>query len=278
MILENLYTLQFLYINKYRFLQGWSDYDGGVLFSIIRYIIKGSGEFTINGENYRVQEGDILCIPQNATLVSEAMDSNIEFISLRFRADIHKYGELQKLLMIDLPNHIRFDDATIRKLCGNLFVNMNDLFIRDEVGQNYKLLGQLYYLIGTIKSHLKDTVITQKVVPQLETNHNNDRRIIQTIEYIKNNLSTAHHIATLASMVDLSESQFRLLFKSFTGKSPRTYIYEYKMTSAVELLLHTNLKINEIALQVGYEDANYFTRQFKYVYGLSPRAYRNYRN
>ena len=82
MILENLYTLQFLYINKYRFLQGWSDYDGGVLFSIIRYIIKGSGEFTINGENYRVQEGDILCIPQNATLVSEAMDSNIEFISL----------------------------------------------------------------------------------------------------------------------------------------------------------------------------------------------------
>src|SRR5699024_12653013 len=114
MILENLYTLQFLYINKYRFLQGWSDYDGGVLFLIMRYIIKGSGEFTLNGENYRVQEGDILCIPQNATLVSEAMYSNIEFISLRLRADIHKYEDLQKLLMIDILNHIRFDDANIR--------------------------------------------------------------------------------------------------------------------------------------------------------------------
>src|SRR5699024_11622606 len=106
------------------------------------------------------------------------------------------------------------------------FVNMKDLFIRDEVGQNYKLLGQLYYLIGTIKSHLKDTVITQKVVPQLETNHNNDRRIIQTIEYIKNNLSTAHHIATLASMVDLSESHFCLLFIIFICLYLNTYIYE----------------------------------------------------
>ena len=46
----------------------------------------------------------------------------------------------------------------------------------------------------------------------------------------------------------------------------------------LEQFFEKHLKINEIALQVGYEDANYFTRQFKYVYGLSPRAYRNYRN
>lgn len=250
------------------------------MFSIIRYIIKGSGKFTINGDVYQVQSGDILCIPQNATLGSEAEDTDIEFISLRFRADIHKHGELQKLLMIDLPNYIRFNDEDTKAFCGHLFEHMNDLFSREETGQNYKLLGQLYYLIGTIKAQLKDTVETHKreLKPQLATTHNNDRRIIQTIEYIKNNLDTAHKISTLASMTDLSESQFRSLFKSFTGKSPQKYIYEYKMTSAAEYLLETNLKINEIALQVGYEDANYFTRQFKQVYGISPRAYRNYRN
>lgn len=278
MVLANLYTLQFLYINHYRFLQGWKDYDDGVLFSLIRYIVKGSGSFTINGENYQVQEGDILCIPQNATLKSEAIESNIEFISLRYRADLHRYGALQKLLTVDLPNHIRFDDSEITNTCGDLFIKMNHLFTHDDTGQNYKLLGQLYYLIGTIKSHLKSSVITPRLESEMVVNNRNDKRIIQTIAYIKNNLSTSHQIVTLASMIDLSESQFRLLFKNYTGKSPQTYIYEYKMTSAAELLLNTNLKINEIALQVGYEDANYFTRQFKQVYGLSPRAYRNYIN
>ncbi|EIT0436647.1 helix-turn-helix transcriptional regulator, partial [Staphylococcus pseudintermedius] len=50
------------------------------------------------------------------------------------------------------------------------------------------------------------------------------------------------------------------------------------MNMAADLLLKSNLKINEIAFQLGYEDPNYFTRQFKQAYGLSPRAYRNYRN
>ncbi|EGQ3934047.1 TPA: helix-turn-helix transcriptional regulator, partial [Staphylococcus pseudintermedius] len=89
---------------------------------------------------------------------------------------------------------------------------------------------------------------------------------------------TPYKIVTIAKMVDLSESQFRVLFKNYTGKNPQTYIYEYKMNMAADLLLKSNLKINEIAFQLGYEDPNYFTRQFKQAYGLSPRAYRNYRN
>ncbi|PCF85724.1 AraC family transcriptional regulator [Staphylococcus delphini] len=276
--MENLYTLQFLYINRYKFLKGWSDYDERVLFSLVRYIIKGSGEFVINDERYHVQSGDILCIPQNAQLMSKANESGIEFVSIRFRADIHKYGTFQTLLMIDLPTHIRFRESYKMRECRDLFLKMNMLFSQNDVGQKYKLLGELYYLIGTLKSHLKSEETSPYLYESKQLTNNKDQRIIQAIEYIKNNLSTPHKIATMAQMVDLSESQFRVLFKNFTGKTPQTYIYEYKMNIAAELLLKSNLKINEIALQLGYEDSNYFTRQFKQAYSLSPRAYRNYRN
>ncbi|EIE3873389.1 helix-turn-helix domain-containing protein [Staphylococcus pseudintermedius] len=276
--MENLYTLQFLYINRYKFLQGWSDYDERVLFSLIRYIIKGSGEFVINGERYHVQSGDILCIPQNAKLISKANELGIEFVSIRFRADIHKYGTFQKLLMIDLPTHIRFREAYTIRECRDLFLKMNILFSQNDVGQKYKLLGELYYLIGTLKSYLKREGVTPYLYENAQQINNKDQRIIQAIEYMTNNLSTPYKVVTIAKMVDLSESQFRVLFKNYTGKNPQTYIYEYKMNMAADLLLKSNLKINEIAFQLGYEDPNYFTRQFKQAYGLSPRAYRNYRN
>ena len=47
------------------------------------------------------------------------------------------------------------------------------------------------------------------------------------------------------------------------------------MTNAISLLTNTNLKIGEIAEQVGYNSADHFSRVFRQTYNMSPKEYKD---
>lgn len=64
------------------------------------------------------------------------------------------------------------------------------------------------------------------------------------------------------------------IFKKTTGQSFREYLTETRIRAAKILLEHSNLKITEIALSVGFNDSNYFSSVFRAYTGFSPRAYR----
>jgi two-component system response regulator YesN len=53
------------------------------------------------------------------------------------------------------------------------------------------------------------------------------------------------------------------------------FITEIRIKKAIELFANESLNIKEIAYQVGYRDANYFSRVFKKTIGMSPKDYRN---
>lgn len=50
---------------------------------------------------------------------------------------------------------------------------------------------------------------------------------------------------------------------------------EYRLTTAARKLPVSNANISEIAYSVGYEDSNYFIREFKVAFGMTPKQYRN---
>ena len=52
------------------------------------------------------------------------------------------------------------------------------------------------------------------------------------------------------------------------------YIRELRMTSAARMLLTSNREVAEIGYRVGFSDANYFSRTFRQVFGVSPHQYR----
>ena len=49
---------------------------------------------------------------------------------------------------------------------------------------------------------------------------------------------------------------------------------EIRLTTAARALLVSNDNVNDIAYEVGYEDANYFIREFKAAFGFTPNQYR----
>jgi two-component system response regulator YesN len=72
----------------------------------------------------------------------------------------------------------------------------------------------------------------------------------------------------------VSNSYFSAIFKKETGKPFITYITDYRLDIAAELILDSNRKNYKIAEQVGYLDANYFSYVFKRRFGVSPSQYK----
>jgi len=72
----------------------------------------------------------------------------------------------------------------------------------------------------------------------------------------------------------MSERNLRRVFSHAVGMPPSRYIQQIRIAHATSLLESTQRSITEIAFDCGFEDSNYFSRQFQSVMKLSPRAYR----
>ena len=78
----------------------------------------------------------------------------------------------------------------------------------------------------------------------------------------------------IAGFLGYSDVYFCKLFKQNFGKNFITYLNEYRMSKAKELLANPVINIKDVGQKVGYGDANYFTRLFKRMEGVTPSEYR----
>ena len=101
-----------------------------------------------------------------------------------------------------------------------------------------------------------------------------DFRIQLAIRFIKQDLARELSLSRLASLVDLSPSRFRYLFKSETGLGTKAYIRALRMEVAKELLETSSLTVEQIMIQIGLTDRSHFERGFKKAFGLTPTQYR----
>ncbi len=94
------------------------------------------------------------------------------------------------------------------------------------------------------------------------------------IEYIRENYSQPITLRKLAELSHLSEGHFCRLFKKYTLKTPIRYINTLRLAAAQELLLKTDRKELDIALETGFSSLSYFIDSFRQSTGSTPAQYR----
>lgn len=101
-----------------------------------------------------------------------------------------------------------------------------------------------------------------------------DSSIEQIKKYIREHLDDDLNRKKLASLVYLSPDYLSHVFSEKTGESLSTYILNERIKKAKELLLLSKNSIRDIALQSGFPNISYFSRQFKSLTGKTPQEFR----
>ncbi|MEM7371718.1 MAG: AraC family transcriptional regulator [Bacteroidota bacterium] len=119
-------------------------------------------------------------------------------------------------------------------------------------------------LINTENAHRLSDILGDMINP----NQYKFKEIIQ--EHLYDDL----RVEDLAVLAGYSLSSFKRKFKEVFGTSPLRYIKQQRLEKGRELLTETNLRISDIAYDVGFNDLGHFSKSFIAAYQSTPSAYR----
>lgn len=97
------------------------------------------------------------------------------------------------------------------------------------------------------------------------------RLIHKSVKYIETNYQNPDLYTTeLAEMSGIGETYYRNIFISVFNIAPAKYIQQYRIGRAKELLVGTEMNIEEVAVAVGFANSSYFCKVFKSITGMTP--------
>ena len=241
-------------------------------------ILSGHGKHIVNEQNIsEISAGDILLVPPGtihrfAENTPDMSLTNIIYIPEKLQTPIldamrHPgfkalfYGELNANGSI---LHFHLDEEDFK----NITFLENKLRQENQnrlPGYRFNMLGSFMVLLSELSRHyirFSDTVKASR------------GNVTRLMEYIRKNNKNTISTAKLCAVANMCKSSLMEYFKNATGTTPLQYQLHLRVSNAANLLAETTLDIGEIALQCGFSDSNYFSRQFKRITGLAPSEYR----
>jgi AraC-like DNA-binding protein len=98
-------------------------------------------------------------------------------------------------------------------------------------------------------------------------------RILESMQYIRANLARKLSVDALARRAAMSPSHFAHRFSAVARTSPMRYLREVRLERARALLFETGARAGDVGVQVGFESAAHFAREFKRRYGAPPSRF-----
>lgn len=95
--------------------------------------------------------------------------------------------------------------------------------------------------------------------------------IQKAVDFIEENLYESISIKDVAAKVDFSIPHFYRIFSAIVGETLKSYIRKRRVSSGALMLRESNMKICDVAFEIGFESHEVFIRAFKKVYFISPK-------
>lgn len=122
-------------------------------------------------------------------------------------------------------------------------------------------------------------MISQAIEIRDQNSGNKNRSILKTaVDFIDSHyMDEEISLNTVANVANVSSNHFSALFSQNMGQTFIEYLTTLRMNKAKELLRCTGMRSSEIAGEIGYKDAHYFSYLFKKTQGMTPSDYRKVR-
>lgn len=248
-------------------------------FSELVIVMSGTAVHIVDDEEYFIERGDVFVISHN-TAHGYKNTHDFKICNIMYQpsnifeddSDIKKSSGFHALFVIEpfLAQHNGFQSQL--KLCLSEFSNIKNItqLMFEEYQNNYDgritILKSLFTILATYLSRLYN--FTDKSKDKSTLN------IAKTVAYIEKHFNENILTNQLAEMINLSPRHFNRLFVQTYNTTPYKYLISLRIQQACNFLKNTNKNVSEIAIECGFSDSNYFSRQFKKVTNTSPLEYR----
>ena len=166
--------------------------------------------------------------------------------------------------------------------------NVPVVAIPDEDLEHFKLVWKMFSIEMSSKDNLqmemlrmmlkRYLILCARIYKQQEQfpAENQSSDLIREFNFlVEGYFKTKHTVAEYAELLHKSPKTLSNIFSKAGFKTPLQYIHNRKMLEARRFLQHSERSIKEIAIDIGFEDLQTFSRFFKKNEGVSPSEYRN---
>ncbi|WP_134699229.1 AraC family transcriptional regulator [Ammoniphilus sp. YIM 78166] len=230
-------------------------------------VVKGRGEFTIDGVHYPVEQGKLFFFTPGMVCERVSNPENpLEYYFLRFSfAEAHQDKEDWQLLS---SKSLQFPLRGMYSLQNPLPI----IKVVEQLDYYWKRRGSIIQMKRKIFFQELLLLIMQDLrVQKMEGDTN--MMLDRTIDYMVNHYQEAVALENLANIAGLSLSHYSRQFKKYMGYTPMEYLTHLRVDRAKELLILSDYRLKAVAESVGYQDEFYFSRVFKKIEGVSPTEF-----
>ncbi len=201
---------------------------------------------------------------------SLANDMNV-FRRLLVKRDLSVFSRLEEICMSRIRNS--FDFGLCRDFLSLIKNHFHEVQFCLLPGDRLVLDFELEHFTSIIEMHQKLNSGLTALIEALENKKPVSRITAFAVMEIESEYNHPLSVEEIAASLDVSSRYLRKVFKSEMGVGIHHYLTSMRITKAKELLLHSDLKINQIAAQVGMDNPRYFCQFFKKQTGMLPSEF-----
>ncbi|WP_083677740.1 helix-turn-helix domain-containing protein [Paenibacillus sp. FSL R7-0337] len=242
-----------LFVDRRSFAE-WEIVSSPIDFHDLTFIVEGKAVYSINGEQFPVEAGDILYVPSGSIREAHTFAE----------APIHSYAFNFFWEGADNPVHLPFAAVTRGWMTKEILEDIRE-FSHIWMGSQPLFRMKARAIFQLIIYRLLNIAYHQKA-PLL------DPRIHKVMAYIMDHYSEEVTIRDLAEGIGLSPVYLGKLFKQNTGYTCKEFLNKIRVNNAEMILSAGGFNVSEVAEHCGYHDVAYFSNVFKSLKGYPPSS------
>ena len=212
----------------------------------------GLSVYTVDKKEYEVDAERALFLPAGT----------------EYELDVERYG-LCTVIEFDAANPAAELEPTLFYISGDKDINKTVVDVArfwalKGPAYNSKCLSEIYSVITRISN---EAAFNSTLAGKYSLIH-------RSVKYIETNYSDPDlYTPYLAKMSGIGDTYYRNIFTAVFNTPPTRYIQQYRVDKSKELLVNTDLTVDEIAVKVGFANASYFCKVFKSLTGKTPSEF-----
>lgn len=247
----------------------------------ISYVIDGSCTFLFEGETASLSAGDV-CIVSPMAKHSLPLEPDCLSLAVAVRRDVMDSLFSQLLTQQDLVSKFFYNSLYGSRQANYILLKTgNDPLVFETAQQltyetnltddyfSYGCVGLLNLFLARVLRAAHNAIALYRY----EEYSKQDFDFVLVLQYIQQNYRTVS-LAELGRTFHFDEKYLSKLIQKNMGQNFIDVLRTVKMNHAVNCLTNTSMSVSKIAEAVGYDSADYFSRAFRRMYGMSPHQYR----